>query len=85
MRREYTKTTTQVFDEEMQPIGEMEEVTMVSLIADSGKIFRCKSTGFLGGTRIDLAYREDIENYEEIENPTYAEVVNEIIQEVKDE
>ena len=71
MRKEYTKFTRQVFDENMEATGEAEEIIITSLIADEGKIFHCKTTGFTGGVRIDLGTEDREENYIEVNNPNY--------------
>lgn len=73
MRREYTKMTRQIFDENMNPTSEVEEVIFTSLIADVGKTFYCKTTGFTGGVRIDIGTEDSEENYIEVDNPSYAE------------
>lgn len=72
MKREYTKLTHQIFDEDMNPVGEVEEVILTSLIADEGKIFYCKTTGFVGGTRIDVGTEDSEDNYVEIDIPSQA-------------
>lgn len=90
MKKEYTKLTREVFDENMEPAGEVEEMTITSLIADEGKVFRCLGDGFVGGTRIDLGTHDSEENYEEVDDPKYAErqaaeqeVVDRIVKEVR--
>lgn len=82
MRKEYTKLTHQTFDENMNPTGEVEEVILTSLIADTGKIFHCKTTGFTGGTRIDLGTGDSADNYEEVDDPKFVEVIDALESEV---
>lgn len=82
MRKAYTKLTRQLFDENMNPTGEVEEVVFTSLIADTGKVFHCKTTGFTGGTRIDLGTEDSEENYEEVDDPNFVEVIQAIEDEV---
>lgn len=67
MKKEFVKLTRQSFDENMNEIGELEEIILVSLIADEGKTFYCKTTGFTGGVRIDIGPEDSEENYEEID------------------
>ena len=82
MRKEYTKLTRQLFDENMNPTGEVEEVVFTSLIADTGKTFYCKTTGFTGGTRIDLGTEDSEDNYIEVDDPKFVEVIEAIESEV---
>ncbi len=82
MRKEYTKMTRQLFDENMNPTSEVEEAIFTSLIADTGKIFHCKTTGFTGGTRIDLGTEDSEENYVEVDDPKFVEVIDAIESEV---
>lgn len=72
MRKEYTKITRQVYNENMEPTEEV-EITITSLIADEGKTFRCLENGFVGGTRIDLGTNDSEENYEEVDDLKYLE------------
>ena len=83
MRKEYTKLTREVYSENMEPTGEVEEMTITSLVADTGKVFKCLSDGFVGGTRVDLGTEDSEENYVEIDDPKYLERQN-IEQEVVD-
>ena len=82
MRKEYTKLTRQLFDENMNPTGEVEEIIFTSLIVDTGKIFHCLTTGFTGGTRIDLGNEDSEENYIEVDDPKFVEVIDAIESEV---
>ena len=82
MRKEYTKLTRQIFDENMNPTGEVEEVILTSLIADTGKIFHCKTTGFTGGVRIDIGTGDSEDNYEEVDDPKFVEVIDALESEV---
>lgn len=66
MKKEYTKLTRQIFDENMNETSELEEILITSLIADEGKTFYCKTTGFKGGVRIDIGPEDSEENYEEV-------------------
>lgn len=86
MKKEYTRLTREVFDENMEPTGETEETIFVSLIADEGKLILQKSTG-IKGTRADIGTEDREENYEEIDDTerqyVEQEVVNEIVEGVK--
>lgn len=73
MKKEYTKLRREVYDENMEPTGEVEEVTITSLVADEGKVFKCLTDGFVGGTRIDLGTEDSEANYEEVDDPKYLE------------
>ena len=81
MKKEYTKLTRQMLDENMKPIGEAEEVTLTSIIADTGKKIKQISTGVMG-TRVDIGVGDSEENYEEVDDPNYVEVINAIETEV---
>ena len=81
MIKEYTKLTHQMFDESMEPIGEVEEITLTSLIADTGKKIKQLSTGILG-TRVDIGIGDSEANYEEVDDPNYIEVIQAIESEV---
>lgn len=81
MTKEYTKITRQIYDENMQPIGEVEEVILTSLIADTGKKIKQLSTGILG-IRVDIGDGDSEENYEEVDDPNYVEVIQAIESEV---
>lgn len=81
MTKEYTKITRQIYDENMQPIGEVEEVILTSLIADTGKKIKQLSTGILG-VRVDIGDGDSEENYEEVDDPNYVEVISAIESEV---
>lgn len=73
MRKEYTKLIRQVYNENMEPTGEVGEIIITSLIADEGKVFKCISDGFVGGTRIDVGTEDSEANYEEVDDPKYLE------------
>lgn len=81
MRKEYTKITKQVFDENMQQAGEVEEVILTSLIADTGKKIKQISTGIMG-LRVDIDSNDSEENYAEVDDPNYVEVISAIESEV---
>lgn len=81
MKKEYAKLTHQIFDENMNPLGEIEETTVTSLIADEGKKIKQISTGILG-TRVDIGSGDSEENYEEVDDPKYVEVISAIKSEV---
>ncbi len=81
MRKEYTKITKQVFDENMQQAGEVEEVILTSLIADTGKKIKQISTGIMG-LRVDIGSNDSEENYAEVDDPNYVEVISAIESEV---
>lgn len=81
MKKEYTKLTVQKVDENGQPAGELEETIITDLIADEGKIFHCLTTGFTGGTRITLGSEDSEENYTEVDDPKYIEVIDAITEE----
>lgn len=81
MQKEYTKLTRQVYDENMTPITDIDEVTITSLIADTGKKILCKSNGILC-TRVDIGTNESEDNYEEVDDPNYVEVIQAIEAEV---
>ena len=81
MTKEYTKITRQIYDENMQPIGEVEEAILTSLIADTGKKIKQLSTGILG-VRVDIGDGDSEENYEEVDDPNYVEVISAIESEV---
>lgn len=66
MRKEYTKLTRQVFNENMEVIGEIEEMLRTSLIPDEGKMIMEKATG-IKGTRVDLGTHDSEDNYVEID------------------
>lgn len=70
MRKEYTKVTTQIFNENMEATTEINETILTSLIPDNGKLIREKSTG-ITGTRVDLGSNDSEENYEEVNDPRY--------------
>lgn len=80
MKKEYVKITRQVYNETMQPIGKAEETSFTSLIAEKGKVFHNKKIGFTGGTRVDIGSDDREENYEEIDDPKYAEVIDTIVE-----
>lgn len=82
MKKEYTKLTNQSFDEEMNPIGELEEVTVISLIADKGKLIKQVSTG-ITGIRVDIGTNDSEDNYEEVDDSDYIKVVEDIIEEAR--
>lgn len=81
MRKEYIKMTRQVFNENMEAIGDVEERTRVCLIADTGKKIRSKKTGIMG-TRVDVGSADSEENYEEVDDPNFVEVIQAIEAEV---
>lgn len=81
MRKEYTKITKQVFDENMQQAGEVEEVILTSLIADTGKKIKQILTGIMG-LRVDIGSNDSEENYAEVDDPNYVEVISAIESEV---
>ena len=81
MTKEYAKITRQIYDENMQPIGEVEEVILTSLIADTGKKIKQLSTGILG-VRVDIGDGDSEKNYEEVDDPNYVEVISAIESEV---
>ena len=81
MRKEYTKFTREVFNENMQSTGEIEEVTTLSLIPDTGKLIKQISTGIVG-TKVEIGNGDSEENYEEVDDPNYVEVINAIESEV---
>lgn len=81
MTKEYIKITRQIYDENMQPIGEVEEAVLTSLIADTGKKIKQLSTGILG-VRVDIGDGDSEENYEEVDDPNYVEVISAIESEV---
>lgn len=66
MKKEYTKFTKEIFDENMNPTGEIEEIITLSLIADEGKKIKQISTG-ITGIRVDIGNGDSEENYIEIE------------------
>ena len=81
MRKEYTKLTRQIFDENMNPTGEVEEIIFTSLIADTGKKIKSLETGIMG-TRVDIGSDDSEDNYEEVDDPKYTEVIAAIESEV---
>ena len=81
MKKEYTKLTRQAYNENMQPIGEVEENIIITLIADTGKKIKQISTGIIGA-RVDIGIGDSEENYEEIDDPNYVEVIAAIESEV---
>lgn len=81
MKKEYIKLTRQVYDENMEPKSEIEETILTSLIADTGKKIKQLSTGILG-TRVDIGSGDSEENYEEVDDPNYVEVISAIESEV---
>lgn len=91
MKKEYTKLTRKVYNENMEPTGEVGEITITSLIADEGKVFKCISDGFVGGVRIDIGTEDSEANYEEVDDPKHLErkiieqeVVDRIVEGVKE-
>ena len=66
MKKEYTKLTRQVFNENMEATGEVEEVIITSLIADEGKRIKSLETG-ITGTRVDIGTEDSEENYIEVD------------------
>lgn len=81
MIKEYTKVTMQTYDENMEPKGEAEENIFTSLIAETGKKIKSLDTGVLG-TRVDIGTEDSEENYIEVEDPNYIEVIDSIVEEV---
>ena len=81
MKKEYTKITVEKLDENMQPTGETEAQTFVSLIADTGKKIRQISTG-VTGKRVDIGTGDSVDNYEEVDDPNFVEVIQAIEEEV---
>lgn len=81
MKKEYTKLTRQAYNENMQPIGEVEENIIITLIADTGKKIKQISTGIIGSI-VDIGIGDSEENYEEIDDPNYVEVIAAIESEV---
>ena len=81
MKKEYTKVTVEILDENMNPIGGTEENIYISLIADTGKKIKEISSGIMG-TRVDIGSGDSEENYEEVDDPNYMEVINAIESEV---
>lgn len=81
MKKEYAKSTFQKFDENMNPSGEVEEFIIVSLIPEKGKLIREKSTGIMG-TRVDIGAGDSEDNYEEVDDPKYVEVMEALASEV---
>ena len=81
MKKEYTKFTSQSLDENMNPTGELEEIIVTSLIADKGKLIKQLSTG-VTGTRVDIGSSDSEDNYEEVDDPKYIEVIETIVEEV---
>ena len=81
MQKEYTKVTVEKLDENMNSTGKTEENIFTSLIADAGKKIKEISTGIMG-TRVDIGTGDSEENYEEVDDPNYVEVINAIETEV---
>lgn len=81
MTKEYIKMTRQIFNENMEATGEVEEVIITCLIADTGKKIRCIEDGVMG-TRVDIGTNDSEENYEEVDDPNYVEVIQAIESEV---
>lgn len=81
MKKEYTKFTSQSLDENMNPTGELEEIIVTSLIAGKGKLIKQLSTG-VTGTRVDIGSSDSEDNYEEVDDPKYIEVIETIVEEV---
>lgn len=80
MKKEYTKRTIQMFDENMNPMTEIEEIVSVSLIADTGKkIYDARDNTFC--SRVDIGTNDSEKNYTEVDDPTYIEVIDEIVKE----
>lgn len=76
MKKEYTKFTRQNVSATGEPVGELEENTMVSLIADAGKLIKQISTG-ITGTRVDIGTGDSESNYEEVDDPNWTKVTAE--------
>lgn len=85
MRKEYTKYTSQALNENMEPAGELEEVLVMGLWADTGMKIRNKTTGLLASGVEFTIGKDSEENYEEVEDPNYAEVIAAIESEVANE
>lgn len=81
MRKEFIKLTRQIFNENMEATSNVEEVIITSLIADVGKKIRCKVDGILC-TGVDIGTEDSEENYEEVDDPKYTEVIAAIENEV---
>lgn len=71
MIKNYIKITEQEYNENMQATSEVREITVVKLIAEKGKRIREKSSGVTGSSVECPAENEN--DYEEIDNPKYAE------------
>lgn len=80
MRKEYTKLTRQILNENKEPVGEVEETVLTSLIADEGMTFKDMRTGFVGGTRIDIGTGDSEENYIEVEREIVPKEIREQIE-----
>ena len=76
MIKNYIKITEQECNENMQATSEVREITVVKLIAEKGKRIREKSSGVTGSSVECPAENEN--DYEEIDDPKYAEAVNSI-------
>lgn len=81
MKKEYTKFTRQNVSATGEPVGELEENTMVSLIADTGRLIKQISTG-ITGTRVDIGTGDSESNYEEVDDPNFQAVIDAIVEEV---
>ncbi len=81
MKKEYTKFTRQNVSATGEPVGELTENTMVSLIADAGKLIKQISTG-ITGTRVDIGTGDSESNYEEVDDPNFQAVIDAIVEEV---
>lgn len=80
MRKEYTKLTSQIFNENMEPMTNVEEFTVVALIADTGK--KIKTPEGLLCTRVDVGTNDSEDNYEEVDDLNFIEVIDAITNEV---
>ncbi len=76
MNKNYIKIIEQEYDENMSATGEAKETIIIKLTAERGKRIREKSSGITGSSVECPAENEN--NYEEIDDPKYAEAVNSI-------
>ena len=82
MRKEYTKYIRQPLDENMQAVGEPEVIIVQGLWADTGKRIRNKVNGLLSSGVEFTIGPDSEENYEEVDDPNYVEVIQAIEAEV---
>lgn len=81
MKKEYIKITREILDENMISTGEVAEKVWTRLTADTGKLIKDTTYGILG-TSVEIGANDSEDNYIEVDNPNYTEVIDAIVDEV---